>query len=342
MRKRIYVVGCCVSLAASGAHAQLTSASQQVDTVQQRDDLQQAAQVPAGTNGVPELYQGESDDVGPQSVLEVKPRHPWVEAFADAQYFHTDNMFLASHDRQGADVLVSTVQATLTPGSTTLAGGELSPSVGVQQQWFNYDLAGSDTVNVLSPNGFGVKRAGLDTFDFSAFTAFAGLTWRRENWVVDAGFDYQQLQDSSTYDEFYHEYVPHWSLRRDISLSHATALSVSYEGDYRFTDTAATPAATYPANYNDRTDQSLVLVGSWRICRLAIVQPFYRLEYSHYTEIDRDDLLNSFGVAWYCPITANVSVRAFAGYDVLNTDGYLAQNYDKLDLGGGLNLSVRF
>jgi hypothetical protein len=160
--------------------------------------------------------------------------------------------------------------------------------------------------------------------------------------VATLGTDYRQLQDSATYDEFYREYVPRWALRRDIPLSATTAISLGYEGDYRFTDTALTPGGTYPDNYNDRTDQSLVLVGSWRLCRQAILQPFYRLEYSHYTRINRDDVLNSVGLSLYCPLTANITVRAFAGYDTLHTDGYFAQNYDNLDLGGGLNLSIRF
>jgi hypothetical protein len=30
------------------------------------------------------------------------------------------------------------------------------------------------------------------------------------------------------------------------------------------------------------------------------------------------------------------------GYDIENTDGYYVQNYQKLDAGAGLNLTVRF
>ena len=76
--------------------------SQQADSVQQRRQLEQAAQLMVSTNAVPELFAGESDDVGPQSVLKMKPRRTLFEASADAQYFYSDNMFLANGGKQHA------------------------------------------------------------------------------------------------------------------------------------------------------------------------------------------------------------------------------------------------
>ena len=73
-----------------------------------------------------------------------------------------------------------------------------------------------------------------------------------------------------------------------------------------------------------------------------MLQPFYQFEYSHYTRVSRDDFLNSFGLTLYCPLTKNISLRAFVGYDDLNTDGLFAQDYEQLNAGGGLNLFIRF
>ena len=72
------------------------------------------------------------------------------------------------------------------------------------------------------------------------------------------------------------------------------------------------------------------------------MQPYYNFQYTHYTRIDRDDFLNSFGLTLYCPLTENITLRGFVGYDDFNTDGFYAQNYEQLSAGGGLNLSVRF
>jgi hypothetical protein len=85
-----------------------------------------------------------------------------------------------------------------------------------------------------------------------------------------------------------------------------------------------------------------VLAGNWRLCSHAMLQPFYSLQFTHYTRINRDDLLNSFGLALYCPITRTITLRTFVSYDIANTDGYYVQNYRSLNAGGGLNFIVRF
>ncbi|MGO8766541.1 MAG: hypothetical protein ACLQSR_15560, partial [Limisphaerales bacterium] len=290
---------------------------------------------------VPALYESEESDLGPQSVVQVKPRRTWVEAYGDEQYFYTDNMFLAGHNKQGADVLVSTVQAALAPTLFEVLGGQLAPRLGYQQQWFNYDLARSDTALVYNFNTGAPQTIGLDSFDFNVSTVFGDVTWQWQNWLFIAGADFRRLLDSGTYDEFYREYVPRWSISREFPLTPTTGITVGYDGDYRVTGTHNPPTG-YGENYNDRTDQSLFIVGNWQLCRYAVLQPFYRFEYSHYTRVHRDDFLHSFGLTAYCPVTKNVAVRAFVGYDDLNTDGLFAQDYEKLDAGGGINLLVRF
>jgi hypothetical protein len=323
------------------ARAQNPAASQQVDSAWRLRQMQ--ATFPGETNAVPEFYEGETSDVGPQSVLRIKPRRTYIQAFADEQFFYTDNVFLANQHQQGASVLISTVEAALAPTPYEFADGLLAPRLGYQQQWFSYGLADSQTVLVYPT----VKHVNIDRFDFHSGTVFSDVSWRVQNWTLTGGGDYRRLLSSDDYSEFYHELVPRWAIRRDVSLSESVILSLGYEGDYRFTQTTPPAVATptspkYPGNFNDRTDQSLVLVGNWQLCRHAILQPFYRLQYSYYTQIDREDWLNSFGLTLYCPITQQISLRTFVGYDIMNTDGFYVQNFRKLDAGVGLNLTVSF
>ena len=172
-------------------------------------------------------------------------------------------------------------------------------------------------------------------------TVFTDVAWSRENWTFTLGGDYRQLNDAQSTDEFYKEYVPRWAARRDFFTSDTTALSVGYEGDYRLTETANVPPQT-GSNFNDRTDHSLVIAGSWRVCRHAILQPAYRFQYTHFTAATRDDYLNSFGLALYCPINDYITLRGYVSYDILNTDGFYVQNSQTLNAGGGLNLTIRF
>ncbi len=342
-QKIFYLSSLALALAVNAVHAQIPAASQQVDSLEQRRQLASVSSLLIVPNPVPEFYEGETSDVGPQSVLKLKPRRTYIEASADEQFFFSDNVFLGDQRKQGADVLVSTVSAALAPTPFEFAGGQLSPRLGYQHQWFNYGLLASGTVHVYPS----FKYVPLDTFDFNVSTIFSDVAWRCQNWTFTLGGDYRRLLDSGSYNEFYHELVPRWAVQRDFQLCESVAVAVRYEGDYRFTQSAP-PAALHPSSpkftaaFNDRTDQSLAVIGSWRICRHAVLQPFYRFQFSHFTQIQRDDFLNSFGLALIFPLTAQISVRTFVSYDLATTDGFYVQDYQKLDAGGGVNLTIRF
>ena len=187
-----------------------------------------------------------------------------------------------------------------------------------------------------------MARARLSEFDFNVQTLFADGRWQRGNWILGMGFDFQRLLGSDRYDQFYRECAPRWELRRIIPVSANTSLAVAYEGDYRFTDSAVPPSGV-GHDFSDRTDHSLVINYGYPICPRAALLPFYRLQYTRFTQGEaRDDWLNSFGLAIHCAFTRQVALRAFVSYDILRTHGQLAQNYDKFDAGGGLNLTVRF
>src|SRR5579859_2852410 len=92
----VFLTSAAVLSAAVTAHSQLPNASQQVDSLQAHRQLEESALDLPGTNA-PALYDSETDDVGPQTVVKVKPRRTWIQAFGDEQYFYTDNLFLADH-----------------------------------------------------------------------------------------------------------------------------------------------------------------------------------------------------------------------------------------------------
>jgi hypothetical protein len=338
--RTITLAGASLLFAAQSALCQNPAASQTVDAMQQRRQFE-----PAGGNNqtnAPELYAGETSDIGPQSVLKMNLPHWHLEAVADEEIYYTDNMFLDGQFRQSADVAVSTIQAALVAPEQKVLGGELTPRIGIQQQWFNYGLFDNAHITAVKfPDIFTGTAVSLDTFDFNAQTCFADATWTRDNWVITAGFNFQQLVDSGTYDEFYREYTPNWSIEKTFIFSPTLSLTAGYQGDFRFT-TTHNPPMGLANDLNDRTDHTIFGVVNFKLCQHAILQPYYQLEFSHYTAQSRDDYLNTFGLALYMPITKNISLRTFYSYARLNTDGSLAQNYENNQGGLGLTLSVEF
>ncbi|MDR3456171.1 MAG: hypothetical protein P4N60_01890 [Verrucomicrobiae bacterium] len=348
MKKIIYPALVCGCLgAARSAEAQNPAAGQQADAWRFREALLSTS---VSSNAAPELYSGETSDVGPQTLLQLKQRRHYIRAFGDEQMFYTDNVFLADKTQlvqkgqQSSDVLVSTVQVALAPDAYDVLGGQLSPEIGYQHQWFTYGLISHEQVQIVAFSTTTSPRiTSIDVFDFNVQTIFGGATWRRHNWDFSLGTDFRRFLDSGNYNEFYREIAPRWAAHYTFPLADNKSITVGYEGDYRFTTTQN----AFPANtddYNDRTDHSFVLSGDWWLCPHAGLQPFYRLQYSAFTHVlgGREDLLNSFGIALQLPFTRNIALRTYISYDILQTSGQYVQSYSNLDVGGGLNLSVRF
>ena len=314
------------------AAAQAPTAPDQVDSVQQRRLAEQMARShSAEGEPVPELFPGESSDVGPQSVLRSKPRRTYIEAQADAQYFYTDNMLLTEHNRQEAAVLVSTAQAALAPTAYELGPGLFSPRLGYRHQWFDFGLDGSKLRNSFLK---------LNAFDFNAQSPFTDAQWLYKNWVFEAGFEFNRLMTTAEYVEFYREYVPHWGLQRLMPLGERTVISLGYAGDYRSTE----GQTFFEKDFNDRTDHSFFAICTHTLCSQAVAQAYYQFKYTSFTaQTQREDYLQSFGLALYCYLTPQINLRAFVGYEMKSSDGRNAiQEYDKLDAGGGVNLTFRF
>lgn len=350
--KFIFTTGASVVALASTALGQTSGAIQQVDNVQQQRNLAQSAKSYQDGDSAPELYPDETTDVGPQTVLKVKPRHTLFEAMADAQYFYTDNVFLTENHRHDADVLVSTAEFALAPTAYDFGGGKLAPRVGYEHQWFDFGLAHDHRVEVYNYHLGGTEFAHLNLFDFNSQTAFTDAQWTKDNWVVEAGFDFRRLLSTSDYDEFYKEYVPRWDVQRLLPLCEHAALIVGYTGDYRFGDPkpvifgpfGGTSTRLNP-DLGDRTDQALFINYNQILCSHAVLQPYYQVRYTHFTDSaigTRNDLLSSVGAALYLTICPHFEIRTFVDYNTRFSDNRFVSEYHQFDGGGGVNVTVRF
>jgi len=311
------------------AGAQLPTAIDQVATDQQRRDLDQATQLRYDQgNPAPELYPGEADDVGPQSVLSLKPRRTFFEGAADSQYYFTDNAFLDHSTRVSSGVLVSTAQFDVAPTPFELGDGTYAPRLGFREQWFDFFQ-------------YGPHDPTLSTYDFNAQTAFLDEHWTLRQWTFGAGFDYTRLLTTSQYRQFYSEYVPRWEATRLFSLGRHQVLSLGYQGFYHFTGASQFRILPQSGFFN-RLDQLLLASYSWEPCANVILQPYYSFRYTRFTStVNRDDYLNSVGAGIYYFFNQNFSGRLFVSYDQ-RFSSIEAAGYHDLGAGAGVNFVIRF
>ena len=334
------------------AAAQTPGAIQQVDNTRQQNQLVKSAKSLQDGDSAPELYADESSDLGPQTVLKPKLRHTLFEAMVDAQYFYTDNMFLNEQGRHGADVLVSTAQFAIAPTPYDFANGKLASRIGYQHQWFDFGLGDKDKIEVFDFTTSSSKSAGLNLFDFNAQTAFTDVQWSRDNWTVEAGFDFRRLLSTANYEEFYKEYVPRWSVQKLVPVGQKAAVIIGYAGDYRFGK--AQPFVFVPPSSStirinpdlgDRTDHTLFLTYNRVLCRQAVFQPYYQIKYTHFVDSTigrRNDLLSSVGAAVYWTVCPNFEMRAFVDYTMRFSDNSVVSEYSQFDGGLGVNATFRF
>ena len=334
--KKTLLYSLVIASCALSANAQIGGLVNQVENTQTRNELTQSAQKQAGQGDtVPQLYEGESGDVGPQSVVQAPPRHTLFATEADAQFFYTDNMFLTQNGKQSTGVLLSTAQFALAPTPFELWNGALAPQLGYRAQWFNFGLDGGSLKNPSIP---------LRDFDFNAQTVFANALWTRGHWSFGAGLDATKLF-TMDYDSFYQELAPEWVAKFTLPIGNRMAFSASYQGDYHVTDIHPLFADFSTSDASDRTDHALLLTYTQLICKHVVFEPYYQFKYTHYTDYPlgtRNDYLNSLGAGVYWLICPNFSIRTYVNYDILRTDNSAVPQYHKLDAGGGINLTFRF
>ncbi|NBV21564.1 MAG: hypothetical protein EBS05_06525 [Proteobacteria bacterium] len=343
MRPSLPLLAGAVCLAAGSlAHAQNAPRVDQADAFKRQQELDQKlreATTPGGaTVDAPELFQGELKDVGPQSILKMKQQRQLFEVTLDSQYVYTSNQNL-SEQAHGTTLFVNTAQVALTPLPYQTSHGVMAPRLGYRHQWFNY--------------GLGDTPGSKGDFDFAMQAVFGDVRWAfRQDWVAEAGVEWSRLLNEVEgppkldRHQFYSEWLPRFGVTRTLALSETKTFTFAWQINYHLSDTPSvvpTAVSGIPRSTNDRMDNSFIAAYTHVFGPNLSVQPYYRLLLTRYGGQDaRFDYLHSFGLSAYVPVAKNVSLRTFLSYEIKDSDAPLVPDYRKFDIGGGLNLTVRF
>lgn len=298
----------------------------------QNNQISRQLQVPtsnliAGTNA-PELYRGESTDVGPQRILRLNPKHLYFDLVFDSQVFFSDNANYAQAPFSiASSVFVNTVQAAFAPPASPLGTGKIAYAIGVASQWYNYGD------NRLAP------------LDFNAQTVFASSKYSLDKWQLGVGVNLTRLVNQGDYSETYREFMPNLGVQRVIPLNDQMFFSVGDLVDYHLTEVPSVAGSR--TDINDRLDNVASLTFTWQATRHLIFQPYYRFQYSYYQHntlaaSDRNDYLHSLGLTAAYYFNQNVSLRAFVNYNRKQSDDPFTPAYHEMNGGIGVSLDIKF
>ena len=281
----------------------------------------------AGTNA-PDLFVGEQEDVGPQRILRVKPRHTWFDVVLDTQFFYSDNAnFDVAARAIGSGVYVNTAQAALNTPAAKIGAGDLSGTLGFSSQWYNYD------------------QTRLQPLDFNAHIVFLNGKYVLQNWQFGLGLNATRLLNQSDNAETYRELMPNFGIQYTIPLHDRVFLSFGDLVEYHLTEVPVQPGTR--ADVNDRLDNIASVTLTWMVTSHFVVQPYYRFLYSHYEHdtlgnTDRTDHVHSFGIMAAYYFNDHLSLRTFFNYNHKQSDDRFTPDYRELNGGGGLSLDWKF
>jgi hypothetical protein len=317
------------------------TAVQQLQNYQQNTEQQQPIiSLRAGGNA-PETYTNENTDIGEQHILRVIPRPTMWEVVLDSRAFYTDNATLSQrtpgNPLTSSSVFVNTVSAAFAPTPYKLGVGRFAPTIGISDQWWNYE-------GPHLPGGTPVS-----SIDFNAQTAFMGAKYLLpENWMLFGNFNYTRIVQQPYYSvEFYHEFVPSAGVQKLFQISQNSLVSASFQTDYHF-GSVIQPFTL--ADSQDHWDGTFSIAYSWQPAPKLVVQPYYRFTYAYYQfdtahNSGRNDLLNSFGLSVSYYFTRWLSLQVFDNYDARSSDDNsfgVNQGYRAFDFGLDLTATFRF
>lgn len=287
---------------------------------------------------VPQLYEGELEDLGPQLLLLEKVKRKLFEVYVDFQLYRSSNATL-SEMHTSTDVFVGTAQMAYLFKPTKFQGGDVNTRIGVRFQSFMYGTLGNDDTPILPGT------APVDSLDFFSRSAFADLAWTRGMWRVTAGLTYTSLVGAHGNEQnFYYEWVPAWSIGRLHPINDNWTAFYLYDGALHLSTTLTQRAFNGDDDVDRKIDNALSAIFTRKLGERLSFQPSARLQVSEYLANNRarTDYIASLVATIQYQITEEVSGRIFTSYDARESDEPATADYRNNNVGLGVSGYVKF
>lgn len=357
------------ALRAEAASRQAEALQRNLDTVRSNSQKGKDEAPAAPQSDLPETYPGENADLGPQVLLKPKAapqRKPLFEFSSDTTFTRTDNV-LSAVKRQPSTTALESLSLTFSPEPFEVFGKKLSLSTGYRHLFWFADVANNNGGNGTSPNASNFE---LSTVFFNASYAFA------ENWSASLGLDYNQLLTLTTdsgdgerpnylahvgsigdWKETITEWIPKWSLVRDIKLLEKLNLALGYNGSYHFSngrpalgsEDYALGNSNYVRRY-EKVDSVLTATLIYSPLKKIVILPGFSWANSSFRHPQygndvgrRQDISTTSSVSVIWSPLSRLSVRfSWSREFRRSNDESSSPTTHKRDFGGGVTCSVKF
>lgn len=329
--KRLLTVLCISVISTHAVIAQ--SQVDQVDAAD-RNIIQNPLKAKSAETKIPQLYDGELEDIGPQYLLLEAPKRKWFNLFADLQVYSSDNASLFEDNPEGTDIIAATAQVAFLPYKGKFQDGDIGTRIGYRQQMFYYGaLSGSSqTVNGTTARDL----------DFNNRQPFADVSYNRGPLSLRLGVYYSELRNRESSERFYSELAPNWSASYAKELSPTAILTYTYFGSYRISETES--FGFLPDSWNDQVKNSVSATYSRLLSEKLILQAALGVTYSNYTHSDRsrNDLLRFTNLSLVYVYSDKISARVYTSYDSRSSDEALVEEYNNWNIGTAVSLNMSF
>jgi hypothetical protein len=266
----------------------------------------------------PDSDTASEDELGQLVLLETPSKRRLFKLSSSTQYLYTSNVSLVQDlglpfpfEKESDALFFQTFDLSFSPQLLD----KLGSTIFVRHQILRYD-----------------KHSG---FDFDTDAAGLSLGYPVGEWFTAyGGFSASRMYARDTEHEFFKTYDTQFGLWRQHAISRQAALFFGYQLDWR----ASSPSAF------DRIDNAGYVGLNLSPNEKVAIQFVYRLrvqDYDKFFGTDRADVDHLLGFALTYTFNQYVSARVFGNY-ADNNSNVAGRDYSVLDLGGGLNLSVKF
>ena len=253
----------------------------------------------------------DSEDLGPELLLERRPKPPVFELSADSQYSFNSNIQMTKNHQESDGELDETLKLAATPRLLP----QLTSLVYLTQQFVRYN---SHSLNDYDSQAAGFSLSHPFGPNGSWGTLYAGFDANRLCYPVDAG-------------EIFKEYDTLLGFWRSQPVGHRMTVSYGYQMDW---------LPSHPSSWT-RVYNAVSVSVSVKIAEKLTAQLYYRLRDQEFLQVHRNDLDRL--VYLTCVYTCNrfIAARIYGSYGD-NSSSVAVNDYQVANGGAGLALSVKF